>query len=67
MARKSKKEVSAIPESPEVTVRAEVAEKKIPAKKGLTKVIVTPEQLAQLQVEKLLYGYDPITCEATIL
>jgi len=67
MARKAKKEVSGKTESPEVAVSATVAESAKPVSRELKKVIVTPEQLAKLQEEKRLVGYDPLTCEATII
>jgi hypothetical protein len=54
-------------ESPKIEAKAEVKESEIPVIKGPKKVIVTPEQLARLQEEKRLIGYDPLTCEATIL
>ena len=49
-------------------VKTEVKEKVIPSKEeGPKKVKVTPEELNRLQEEKRLIGYDPLTCEATIL
>jgi hypothetical protein len=61
MARKVKKEV------PEVVNVPEVKDIVAPLQEGPRKVKVTPEELARLQGEKRLIGYDPLTCEATIL
>ena len=49
-------------------VKTEVKETVTPSKvEGPRKVKVTPEELDRLQKERRLIGYDPLTCEATIL
>lgn len=68
MARK-KREVTVVNESPEVEAQAEVKEieKSVaPSQEGPIRVKVTQEELARLQGEKRLIGYDPATCEALI-
>ena len=51
----------------EKVVSPEVPEIAIPLQdKGPKVVKVTPEELARLQEEKRLIGYDPVTCMATI-
>ena len=71
MARKDKFKVtekmgkSPIEEAP--VKPSPVQENATPANdNGPKKVIVTPEELARLQRENRLIGYDPITCEAPI-
>ena len=66
MARKEKKVAPEKVESPKVEAIAEVKETVAPRSEGPKKVKVTPEELARLQEEKRLIGYDPLTCEATI-
>ena len=52
-----------VPEKESPKVQEAVA----PRTEGPKKVKVTQEELMRLQQEKRLIGYDPLTCEATIL
>ena len=60
-ARKKKEKTE---EKPEVKVQVEETRPVEPVKPK--KVVVTPEELAKLQADGKLVGYDPATREATI-
>ncbi len=57
-------EVKARPSAPGPA--PEVKQESVIVPGGLKRVKVTPEELAKLQVEKKLVGYDPATKEAII-
>jgi len=61
----NKKEQEAKKESPASTMEKEEATAP-KDKAGLKRIKVDAEQLAKLQKDKKLVGYDPITCEALI-